>query len=416
MMERREQMLEGSYMIEKSFNTGGLAVIKKEQENQADFAQHQKRGDANDSLPAIEFLEDIACEYDSEGTEANLAETLEARRCEQYRSADASALTGESVHIDSTYIDRVPDGRFHTEVDGARFECFYHASEYDYLYVVLDTMRDDWTIAHGPLPRFHKWSWSTFLRGHLLSIEDPMYFESDIPVGWFYGTHERDYRDATAKLVTSVARSLGIPNERIIFYSISSGGTSGLFTAAKIPGSVAIALNPQLDLTRFLPSALARFKEYTGIDLAYEKQHGDVGRVDFAHVLSTDSPSKYLAIVNCRSEMDFHDQLIPFCQALGITPHYGLQRVGNLIIWVIDAPGKPHPHLCYESKIMYFAIDFLAKTLADGGDTDRLGPLYILFSELWHEKAGLIAGDPVCLADADPFYKSMIEQLKLGKG
>lgn len=215
----------------------------------------------------------------------------------------------------------------------------------------------------------------------------------------------------TAKLVTSVARCLGIPNERIIFYSISSGGTSGLFTAAKIPGSVAIASNPQLDLTRFLPSALANFKECTGIDLAYEKQYGDVERIDFAHVFSMVSPSKYLVIVNCHSKMDFNDQLIPFCHALGITPHYGLQRVGNLIIWIIDAPG-PHPHLCYESKTMYFTIDFLAKTLAGGGDTDRLKPLYILFSEFWHEKAGLIAGDPVCLANADPLAKSTTEEMK----
>ena len=60
-----------------------------------------------------------------------------------------------------------------------------------------------------------------------------------------------------------------------------------------------------------------------------------------------------------------------------------------------------HPHLAYESKTMYFAIDFLAKTLAEGGDTERLKPLYILFSEFWHEKAGLIAKDPACLADAD---------------
>jgi len=54
---------------------------------------------------------------------------------------------------------------------------------------------------------------------------------------------------------------------------------------------------------------------------------------------------------------------------------------------------------------MYFVIDFLAKTLAADGDTDQLKPLYILFSELWHEKAGLIAGDPACLADADPLAR-----------
>ncbi|NRT80231.1 hypothetical protein [Clostridium beijerinckii] len=385
--------------------------MKKDEEDQKYSAEHNKKMDDSDFLPSIEFLENIACEYNSDGTERNFDEKLEACRREKYRSADVSAITGESVHIDSEKLDRVPEGRFDTEIDGAHFECFYQASEYNYLYVVLDTMRDDKTIAKGPLPRFHKWSWSTFLKGHLLSIEDPMYFESDISVGWFYGTKERDYRDATAKLVMRVAKRLCIPNEHIIFYSVSSGGTSGLFTAEKISGSVAIASNPQLDLTRFIPSALANFKECTGIDLAYEKEYGDAGRVDFAHVLSRNSLSKYLVIINCRSKIDFNDQLIPFCKELGITPHYGLQKVGNLIIWVIDAPG-PHPHLYYESKTMYFAIDFLAKTFAEGGDIDRLKSLYIMFSEFWHEKAGLIAGDPECLADADPVGKSFAEQLK----
>lgn len=52
------------------------------------------------------------------------AEKLEACRREKYRSADASAITGESVRIDSEKLDRVPEGRFNTEVDGAHFECF----------------------------------------------------------------------------------------------------------------------------------------------------------------------------------------------------------------------------------------------------------------------------------------------------
>ncbi len=107
----------------------GLAAMKKGQENQAYLVQHQKRGNDNEGLPAVGFLENIACEYDSEGSAANLAEMLEVLRCERYRSADAAAVTTESVPIDYTRISRVPDGRFHTEVDGARFECYYHASE-----------------------------------------------------------------------------------------------------------------------------------------------------------------------------------------------------------------------------------------------------------------------------------------------
>ena len=56
--------------------------MKKEKENPVRFVQPQRKWDDNDSLPAIEFLENIACEYDSEGTEADLAETLEECRSE----------------------------------------------------------------------------------------------------------------------------------------------------------------------------------------------------------------------------------------------------------------------------------------------------------------------------------------------
>lgn len=71
--------------------------MKKEQENPVYFVQPQKKWDNNDSLPAIEFLENIACEYDSEGTEADLAETLGASRSSNPIGITASSLLNTSV-------------------------------------------------------------------------------------------------------------------------------------------------------------------------------------------------------------------------------------------------------------------------------------------------------------------------------
>lgn len=111
-------------------------------------------------------------------------------------------------------------------------------------------------IASGELPRFHKWSWSTFLKRHLLT--QCILSWTSLLAGSM--AHINETIETRRRSLLRVARCLGIPNERIIFYSISSGGASGLSTAAKIPGSVAIASNPQLYLTRFLPSALANLK------------------------------------------------------------------------------------------------------------------------------------------------------------
>lgn len=45
--------------------------MKKDEENPEYFAEHNKIMDDSDILPSIEFLENIACEYNSDGTERN---------------------------------------------------------------------------------------------------------------------------------------------------------------------------------------------------------------------------------------------------------------------------------------------------------------------------------------------------------
>lgn len=357
------------------------------------------RREIKNQCPSVDFLNNI---YHSMDDGECFSEKLEELRYKNYRTSDNADLLNSSCYFDYGIDKKIPEGRFETTVQDVKFECFYKPSQHDYLYVVLDTMRDEETIHNGPYPRFLKHSWHGFLKGHLLSIEDPMYVKSDIPVGWFYGTKEKDYREVTADLVKKIAERIGVPNEHILFYSISSGGTAGLYIASKIPGSVAIASNPQLDITNFFPQVLSQFTEYSGIDLNTEKKNGNSERIDFASLFPKSKKTKYIIIVNCQSEIDFENQLIPFCKKLGIELQYGLQQIDNMAIWLIDVPGR-HPHLCYESKTMYYVIDYLAKEFSARSNIDELKPLFILFSEFWHEKGSMFIED--ALEDLDPIAR-----------
>lgn len=338
----------------------------------------------SNSLPSVPFLVDVAA-TDSQP----LCERLDALRAARYESADRTLLEGPVAHVDIDRLRDVPAGRFDTSIGSAHFACFYRANDerpHEYLYVVLDLMRTDDAIAHGPLPSFPKWSWHTHLAGDLLCIEDPLYFDSDIPVGWFYGTETEDYRAYVARLVEAVADATGVPHNRIIFSSLSAGGSASIFAAAHLPGSCAVALNPQLDLTRFIPRCIDDFARCTGIDLRAAKERGERARIDAAATIERAPHTRFLIVENCRSAMDFDEQLLPLCAQLGIEPRYGLTQQGNVALWTVDVPTK-HPHVMLESKTLSHALDFLAKELLAGHDLTPYQGLYTLIGELWHDSA-----------------------------
>ena len=84
-------------------------------------------------------------------------------------------------------------------------------------------------------------------------------------------------------------------------------------------------------------------------------------------------------------------QILSLSKRMGQNLLYGINRFGNVGIWLYDVYTKNTPlHNAQEDQTLYFAIDHLAKTLKTGKDWDDMKDTYWVISELWRQKAMLL--------------------------
>ena len=282
--------------------------------------------------------------------------------------------------------DQTPaDGRYFTEIGSAHIEAFLKKGTRDYLYVFPDGAR---TRNEGrdlaPLPSFLRWSWYYYTAASVLCLEDPMYYTySDLKLGWFYGTAEEDYTEYCAMLVRHIAGLLHIPLTHIILYGPSGGGHVAVSMSAFLPGSMAVSVNGQYDITRHFYYLEGHFTGITGIS---GDNPGGLARNRTAEIIREHSENRYLLICNMLSEQDFDNQLQQLCGKLGVVPEYGLKTIGNLTVWLIDAPGVPEPHNSWENEIQFRMIDILLANLINGCTAQDCRQYCYLITRFWKER------------------------------
>ena len=181
-----------------------------------------------------------------------------------------------------------------------------------------------------------------------------------------------------ADIVLKIANFLKVENNDVYFYGSSGGGTAAIHCAGLIQNSTAMAINPQifLELYHYAPT----FRQLTGIDLAKEDPWH---RQDVSYFLLNSPKSNFILIENLQSEDDTV-QFYALEKKLGASFKYGITRLNNLGIWLYDANTQNSPtHNAQEDQTLYFAIDYLAKSMKTCTDWEHLEELYLIISELW---------------------------------
>lgn len=127
------------------------------------------------------------------------------------------------------------------------------------------------------LPAFQRWSWHDQLPGHTLFISDPLLKRTeDLGLGWYIGTRKKDLNPQISRLVSQVATTLGTPESKIVFYGSSGGGFAALRALVEMPKAQAVAINPQVILTKFEGNSLNRYLDrfFDGMSKAeFQKSH-----------------------------------------------------------------------------------------------------------------------------------------------
>lgn len=110
--------------------------------------------------------------------------------------------------------------------------------------------------ATSTLPIFVGQSITHDLEASILFISDPS-LDFGIPIGWFVGDEKRRLQIDLLQVIRHIASAIEAQN--VIFQGSSAGGFAALFYAHEVPGSLAVAVNPQTNVVAYHADKVAQY-------------------------------------------------------------------------------------------------------------------------------------------------------------
>ncbi|AQS73276.1 hypothetical protein [Corynebacterium ammoniagenes] len=148
------------------------------------------------------------------------------------------------------------------------------------------------------------------LKCNLIFVSDPV-LEMNTNLGWYAGDTLRRLQDDLPKALSKVLTNFR-SHEHLVFFGPSGGGFAALYYSRLFPGSWAISMNPQTDISKYSPRAVDSYLNAAWRGLPIEKapfHHSiiDSYRKDFRnHII-------YVQNLGDRTHVPRH--LLPFLEA-----------------------------------------------------------------------------------------------------
>lgn len=224
------------------------------------------------------------------------------------------------------------------------------------------------------LPFFPRWSYSQFLDGDVLCIEDPMYYKHpELHIGWMFGSQNENLIENFTEIVKNIIAINEYSLNDVFLIGSSCGGYAALQVGGKLSGSNVITINPQIFINKYK----YYFSEFCK-HLNLTKEDIDNDKYDrFAtDKIIFESKSRFVIACNLLSKEDYQEQILDLANKYGIKLNYGITKLKNLTIWLYQAEAK-NPHSTMEDNNLIYALLNLC------GQSNLDENLYILFSEIW---------------------------------
>ena len=288
-------------------------------------------------------------------------------------------MTEDPIKTDISSFTLSPEhNRYTVSVDEVPFECLYFPDNENRLYIMLSAGG----TTTRRYPSFMRWKYKNYLKGHLVCIDDPMYYFHPglFHVMWYYGTKDKSYLALLIELIKNIAAQLSIPPENVTIIGSSGGGYAALYAGNRIDHSSVIAINPQFYPKSWTSTAAMKSFKSWGIDLNDENEK--FGRNS---IVLDNKTSYFLVVSNLCSEQDFVQQLCAFVKDKDYTPSYGISQHGNLITWVHNTPYRV-PHWVIPEKVSIAVLDHILQKCKKGYNANELTNISSLFNEVLIDK------------------------------
>lgn len=225
------------------------------------------------------------------------------------------------------------------------FPALFYPSAEKSLYVLMPSAVNR---KKSVIPSFNRWTWAKdgVFPGNVLCVSDPtLELHSDLEIGWCLGNKDHCATTELAEFVTCLAESKGIPAGRITIYGSSAGGFAALALAAQIEGSVAVAINPQVDALSYSAADQVDLVAETcfGATRDFIRQHF-TDRVDMNARWKSVSSSKAFFVQNIEDGHHYKVHFKPMWTDLGGDPeHEGVSYAGRHTAWLYRQEGGHVP-------------------------------------------------------------------------
>ncbi|MDK1329045.1 DUF6270 domain-containing protein [Arthrobacter sp. zg-Y1143] len=205
-------------------------------------------------------------------------------------------------------------------------------------------------ISHGALPRAKyqtpRFEWLATLQDrpeNLLFLADgALENHPELELAWFTGDAEDDLTKRFAHIVQTVSRQIGA--KRILFVGGSGGGFASLALASLVPGSRALAFNPQTAIRKYWNKAVTAYQQALFPEWDSVRPLDGLGtRVSAVARVAQTSPRDYQVIYVQNDDDAFHMQnhLGPFASAVGMPAESAVSSSGNVQL-IVDRFAEGH--------------------------------------------------------------------------
>lgn len=178
------------------------------------------------------------------------------------------------------------------------------------------------TPGKSPVPYFYRWAWAAQGKfpGNVLVVSDPtFYLDPRLGVGWFFGTREEDATFYFSKILKIFCKTLQINYRNVVFWGSSAGGFIAMQFAKYFPGSAAVAVNAQTDISRYEDNALFYQLEFPGL-AAEEINRQFASRLNLVANSKNFSGNTLFLVHNIQDAHHYREHFLPFFSALSGRP------------------------------------------------------------------------------------------------
>ncbi|UQP02221.1 hypothetical protein L0Z36_10070 [Burkholderia multivorans] len=198
------------------------------------------------------------------------------------------------------------------------------------------------------LPAFNRFSWAArgLFPGKVLCFSDPTIEQhAELELGWCLGSRASNLTDILSKFILETAQSLGVPQENIVTWGSSAGGFAALALSARIEGSTAVSINPQIDALKFFNAPQVElFKSVVFPGLSESEIRSEYAdRIDMLELKRNSKPFRSILIQNMRDTHHFDVHAKPFWNALGGDVIDGWSECGNDLAYFYSDPAGHVP-------------------------------------------------------------------------